>query len=142
MKYTSRLSLLLACIVWLNPLGASAAPPNDAPEDTGEPPAYRSLMEYNTARKTRDVNVMWALGGWATANVISGAIGWPLETDKRWKAFHGMNVAWGAINLAIAIGVGIKIDIGHQLITGTGWFRQTIFSGITATFRAARIFCR
>ncbi|MEC8023809.1 MAG: hypothetical protein VX223_07715 [Myxococcota bacterium] len=108
MKYTSGQSLLLACVFWLSPLVASAAPPGEAANATAETPAYGSLLEYNTARKTRDVNVMWALGGWAAANVISGAIGWPLENDERWKAFHGMNVAWGAINLAIAIGVGIK----------------------------------
>ena len=93
-----------------------AAPP--ATTSVVKPPRYASLLEYNTARKDRNVNVMWALGGWATANIISGAIGWPLETDERWQAFHQMNLSWGAINLVIAVVAGVTANADEPAAHG------------------------
>lgn len=46
---------------------------------------------------------MTALTIWGGMNVVAGAIGWPLADDEQWQSFHAMNLAWGAVNLAIAI---------------------------------------
>ena len=48
---------------------------------------------------------MYVLGGWALANIASGAYGWK-SYDGQSKYFHQMNVMWNAVNLGIA-GFGV-----------------------------------
>jgi len=112
MHCISRLVACITCvhIVLLPAYTAYANPPDGDDELKTEKPAYESLLRYNETRKKRDINVMWSLGAWATANIISGAIGWPLETDERWSSFHQMNLAWGVINLSIAVAAGLKTN--------------------------------
>lgn len=48
---------------------------------------------------------MYVLGGWALANIASGAYGWnKYDGDK--KYFHQMNLFWNTVNLTIA-GIGL-----------------------------------
>ena len=99
--------ICIGILIWApNPALAQSPPPTE--NSTPETPRFASLLDYNQAKKTRDINVMWSLGGWAAANIVSGAIGWPLATDKRLESFHQMNLAWGVINLSIAIAAGLK----------------------------------
>lgn len=65
--------------------------------------AEESLLDYNRARLKRGVEAMTALTVWGGLNTLAGAIGWPLSKDTQWQAFHGMNLGWGTVNLAIAI---------------------------------------
>ena len=44
---------------------------------------------------------MLVLGGWATGNIVSGAILAPASTGSR-KHFYNMNMFWNGINLGIA----------------------------------------
>ncbi len=45
---------------------------------------------------------MSVLGGWAAVNIAGGAVGYFTAKDQEWKAFHGMNVIWGVVNLGFA----------------------------------------
>lgn len=58
---------------------------------------------------TQSLNInqtgMYVLGGWALANIATGAYGWQkYEGDK--KYFHQMNLFWNTVNLTIA-GIGL-----------------------------------
>lgn len=84
--------------------GAAAAPPT-APEPAAaaRPAPPRWLADYEQARLDRGRDAMIALTTWGGANLVAGAIGWPLSDEPAWQAFHSMNLAWGAVNLAIAL---------------------------------------
>lgn len=45
---------------------------------------------------------MQVLGGWATANIITGGIGWASASGTT-KYFHQMNAIWNVANLGIAL---------------------------------------
>ena len=62
-----------------------------------------ALIDYNRQRLQRGTNAMTALTIWSGANIIAGAIGWPLADGDRWTAFHASNLSWGVVNLAIAL---------------------------------------
>jgi hypothetical protein len=47
-------------------------------------------------------NGMLVLGGWATANLITGSIGY-FRTGGNLQYLHQMNAAWNTVNLGIAI---------------------------------------
>ncbi len=53
----------------------------------------RSLSVTNTG--------MMVLGGWAVANIATGAYGWS-QFDGQQKYFHQMNFFWNTVNLGIA----------------------------------------
>jgi len=59
------------------------------------------LEQFNQKRLHRTEQAMWILGGWAAANIAVGAIGMG-RTNGSQKAFHQMNVGWGAVNLGLA----------------------------------------
>jgi hypothetical protein len=44
---------------------------------------------------------MYVLGGWAIANIATGAIGWS-NTGGSTMRFHQMNLFWNTVNLSIA----------------------------------------
>ena len=44
---------------------------------------------------------MYVLGGWAIANIATGAIGWS-NTSGSTMRFHQMNLFWNTVNLSIA----------------------------------------
>jgi hypothetical protein len=48
---------------------------------------------------------MYVLGGWALANIASGAYGWSKYNGPT-KYFHQMNLFWNTVNLSIA-GIGL-----------------------------------
>ncbi|MFB6343472.1 hypothetical protein ACE1ET_17240 [Saccharicrinis sp. FJH62] len=48
---------------------------------------------------------MYVLGGWALANIATGAYGWS-KYDGNQKYFHQMNLFWNTVNLTIA-GIGL-----------------------------------
>lgn len=50
--------------------------------------------------QTRGMSV---LGGWSALSVGSGAVGWATADSPRIRAFHQMNLAWGAVDGAIAV---------------------------------------
>ncbi|MCF8346917.1 MAG: hypothetical protein K9G38_06865 [Bacteroidales bacterium] len=52
---------------------------------------------------------MAVLGGWAVANLTTGAVGWSRTTGQT-KYFHQMNFFWNTVNLGIA---------GYSLYTAT-----------------------
>jgi len=80
---------------------AKSAPTKKAATPKSPPPKW--LVDYNRERIDRSVEGMTALTVWAGANMLAGAIGWPLAEEEQWQAFHSMNLAWGAVNLAIAL---------------------------------------
>ncbi|HPR32851.1 MAG TPA: hypothetical protein PLK12_12175 [Prolixibacteraceae bacterium] len=55
--------------------------------------AVKSMNIQNTG--------MGILGGWALANMVTGAYGWAAETGSQ-KYFHQMNLFWNTVNLSIA----------------------------------------
>lgn len=85
-----KLLLYIACIC----LSAGAAA-----QSLRLQPAYDSL---NTIRIKTNLTGMKILGGWSVANIATGAAGYFATDNKEWKAFHGMNAVWGAVNLGIA----------------------------------------
>ena len=68
-----------------------------------------SLPDFNRDRLARTRHSMWVLGGWGAANLAVGAIGLR-RTQGEHRAFHQMNLAWGAVNLGLA---------------ATGWWTAT-----------------
>ncbi|XZF13764.1 DUF6992 family protein [Chitinophagaceae bacterium MMS25-I14] len=61
--------------------------------------AFDSL---NTSRIKTNETGMKVLGAWSVANIITGVPGCFIAKDKEWKSFHGMNTAWGVVNLGIS----------------------------------------
>jgi hypothetical protein len=55
---------------------------------------------YNKSNKINTTG-MYVLGGWAIANIASGAVGWANSTGSA-KYFHQMNLFWNTVNLGIA----------------------------------------
>lgn len=70
---------------------------------TGLLPAQSSpsLSEFNRERLARTRNSMLVLGGWGVANLAVAAIGMGRSQGET-RAFHQMNLAWGAVNLGLA----------------------------------------
>jgi hypothetical protein len=64
--------------------------------------AQSTLPAWNTERMQHTRNAMWVLGGWASANVLVGAIGLAGAKTPQNRAFHQMNLGWGLINLGLA----------------------------------------
>lgn len=59
---------------------------------------YNGFYEKSTSvNKTG----MYVLGGWAIANIASGALGWS-RTNGSTMRFHQMNLFWNTVNLTIA----------------------------------------
>ena len=73
---------------WLAALAASAQP--------------ATLDDFNRERLARSRRCMWVLGAWGAANLAAGAIGAAGNSGEA-RAFHQMNMAWGAVNLGIAL---------------------------------------
>ncbi len=57
-------------------------------------------------------NGMMVLGGWAVANIATGAYGWS-KTTGEWERFHQMNLFWNLVNLSIA-GIAIYSNINNE----------------------------
>lgn len=55
---------------------------------------------FNTSMSTNKTG-MYVLGGWALANLATGAYGWASASGSA-KYFHQMNFFWNTINLGIA----------------------------------------
>jgi hypothetical protein len=63
----------------------------------------QDLRTFNEERIKRDKALMLTLGSWASANALTGAIGWTTAKNPEMKSFHQMNVMWNAVNLGLAI---------------------------------------
>ncbi|MFM7723480.1 MAG: DUF6992 family protein, partial [Bacteroidota bacterium] len=63
----------------------------------------QELRTFNEERNKRDQALMLTLGSWASANALTGAIGWTTAKNPEMKSFHQMNVMWNAVNLGLAI---------------------------------------
>ncbi len=63
--------------------------------------AQSTLPEWNQQRTQRTRYSMYVLGGWAAANIASGAIGMA-RTKGADRAFYQMNLGWGLINAGLA----------------------------------------
>ena len=63
----------------------------------------QDLQTFNEERIKRDQALMLTLGSWASANALTGAIGWTTAKNPEMKSFHQMNVMWNAVNLGLAI---------------------------------------
>jgi hypothetical protein len=63
----------------------------------------QDLQTFNEKRIKRDQALMLTLGSWASANAVSGAIGWTTAKSPEMKSFHQMNVMWNAVNLGLAV---------------------------------------
>lgn len=81
-----KLKVLLIAAIWLSALHAFA---QQSPEDFMQ----KSIRTQNAG--------MIVLGGWAVANLATGAYGWASTTGQR-KYFHQMNFMWNVVNLSIA----------------------------------------
>lgn len=68
-----------------------------------------ALSDFNRERLARTRNSMWVLGSWGAANLAVGAFGMRGAQGEN-RAFHQMNLAWGAVNLGLA---------------ATGWWTAT-----------------
>jgi hypothetical protein len=72
--------------------------------------------------KTLSINQtgMYVLGGWALANIATGAYGWSKYQDNK-KYFHQMNLFWNTVNLTIAgIGLYSAIHTDPTMMDGQG----------------------
>jgi hypothetical protein len=63
----------------------------------------QDLANFNKERCTLDKALMLTLGSWASANAITGAIGWSTANNPEMKSFHQMNLMWNAVNLGLAV---------------------------------------
>lgn len=63
----------------------------------------QDLVNFNKERCTLDKALMLTLGSWASANAITGSIGWTTAKNPEMKSFHQMNVMWNAVNLGLAV---------------------------------------
>ena len=63
----------------------------------------QDLKTFNEERIKRDQALMLTLGSWASANAVSGAIGWTTAKSPEMKSFHQTNVMWNAVNLGLAV---------------------------------------
>lgn len=59
------------------------------------------LLHFNQTRLDRTRNAMYVLGAWGVGNVVAGAIGMSQSKGSQ-RAFHQMNLGWGAVNLGLA----------------------------------------
>ncbi|MBC7400453.1 MAG: hypothetical protein H7289_10945 [Mucilaginibacter sp.] len=64
--------------------------------------AQDSLQTLNFNRNRIKNTGMQVLGGWATANIVVGGIGWA-STNATTKYFHQMNTIWNVANLGVAL---------------------------------------
>ncbi len=60
------------------------------------------LLDFNQMRLDRTRNAMYVLGAWGAGNIVAGAIGMS-QTKGSQRAFHQMNLGWGAVNLGLAV---------------------------------------
>ena len=60
------------------------------------------LHHFNEKRNTLEKNSMLLLSSWASANIISGSIGW-FATAGESAYFHQMNAGWNLVNLGLGI---------------------------------------
>ncbi len=63
--------------------------------------AQTPLRDWHHNHQQHTRRAMWVLGGWAAANIAVGAIGMSRSKGEN-RAFHQMNLGWGAINLGLA----------------------------------------
>jgi len=63
----------------------------------------QDLATFHQERSKLDKALMLTLGSWASANAVSGAIGWTTAKNPEMKSFHQMNVMWNAVNLGLAV---------------------------------------
>jgi hypothetical protein len=59
---------------------------------------YQSFYDQSLATQNTG---MYILGGWAIANIATGAYGWSQYSDQK-MYFHQMNLFWNTVNLSIA----------------------------------------
>jgi hypothetical protein len=64
--------------------------------------AQDSLQTLNFNRNRIKNTGMQVLGGWATANIVVGSIGWA-STNGTTKYFYQMNTIWNVANLGVAL---------------------------------------
>lgn len=74
-------------------------------------PQALNLTERNQARLDTNKAGMRVLLGWSLLNMGTGAVGWAITDDARWRAFHQMNIGWNIVNAAIA---GFSLYSGRQ----------------------------
>ncbi|NBP30513.1 MAG: hypothetical protein EBV23_13245 [Flavobacteriia bacterium] len=63
----------------------------------------QDLATFHQERSKLDKALMLTLGSWASANAVTGAIGWTTAKSPEMKSFHQMNVMWNAVNLGLAV---------------------------------------
>ncbi len=63
--------------------------------------AQSDIMEFHERSLAVNNVGMGILGGWALANIATGAIGWA-NSDGQRAYFHQMNLFWNVVNLSIA----------------------------------------
>jgi len=80
-----------------------------------------TLGFYTQAQTINNVG-MGILGGWAMANLATGAIGWSQHTGQQ-AYFHQMNFFWNTVNLAIAgfalygsLSMDLALKSGQELL--------------------------
>jgi hypothetical protein len=84
--------------------------------------AQSSHTHWNEQRMERTRYSMMVLGGWAAANVAVGAVGMSRSTGST-RAFHQMNLGWGAINMGLAVS-GYWTATQTDPATLSGWESQ------------------
>lgn len=61
------------------------------------------LDEFNSARLTKNKQLMLTLGGWSVVNISTGIAG-SLHTSGTAQHFHQMNALWNTVNLTLSVG--------------------------------------
>ena len=61
------------------------------------------IKQFDNRKNRLNHNGMIVLTSWASANIISGSIGYALTKSEEEKNFHLMNASWGIVNLGIAL---------------------------------------
>lgn len=82
--------------------GAQEPTPTPTPQPSTAPAMEAARAFEERARRT-DLAANATLLAWSVGNLAAGGIGWAVEDDPEWIAFHQMNMAWNTVNLALAI---------------------------------------
>jgi len=92
--------------------------------------AQTNHIEFGEKSISTSNTGMFFLGGWAVANIATGAYGWSKYSGQT-KYFHQMNLLWNTVNLSIA-GIALYNGLQPDVVPGTA---EEIMAGHNHTMK-------